>query len=126
MTVTEFKKAYAECDGILLGWNDGDVVIFSYFPVADMTASTWKALGEGSFRKLRTNERILRARGLDVTSMAKIDACEGENRGYKAESYLFGAPNYTDSKVDGVWNGKKVQLKTSFTSGNGTSRSNKF
>lgn len=126
MTVAEFKVKYAECDGILLGWNDGDTVILSYFSVADMTASVWKALGAGHFKKLRTNEKLLRAHGLDIASLAEIDTCEGKNRGYRTEAYLFGAPNYTPNKVDGIWNGKKVQVKTSYTEGNGVSTSNPF
>lgn len=128
MTAVEFKNKYNEVDLIVMGWSDGETAYFSAIAVCDFTDGLLKMLtSDGSFRKTRKNERILRNHIIKEATMAEIDACEGKNRGYKAESFLFGAPNYTDSKVDGELGTFKVQLKTSFDCEDGsTSRSNKF
>ena len=58
--------------------------------------------------------------------MEYLETLEGSNLGYKAETLVFGKPNHSDSLIDGVWKGYNVQMKTSFTKGNGVSTSNEF
>lgn len=134
MTFSEFKVKYLSVFGFVFGItekeNIGGVEVemanFYYLPIMMIDKDEFEILFKnGNFRDL-TISRPLVKRGICIksTTMNSLEGYEGENFGYKAESFLFGAPNYTDSLIDGYIQGYPVQVKTSFSWGNGTSNSN--
>lgn len=133
MTVTEFKKVYAECDGLMLAWNLKETAYYSYIPMEEIDEDVWELIthGNNNFRRRTTNKALLMRHIVVETDMENILNSRGTNKGYKAESWLFGddwQEEETEERriVDGIWKGKKVQVKSSYSLGNGTSNSNSF
>lgn len=134
MTFSEFKVKYASIFGFVFGITEkenigGDVVEmanFYYIPTMMIDEAEFNIIFQnGNFRDT-TKSRPIVKRGICVNSitMDSLENYDGENFGYKAESFLFGSPNYTNDLIDGYLQGYPVQVKTSFNWNNGTSNSN--
>lgn len=134
MTFSEFKVKYASVFGFVFGITETETINgaevemanFYYLPMLMIDDAEFEIIFKnGNFRD-GSKSRPLIKRGICINSisMDTLEGYDGENFGYKAESFLFGSPNYTDSLIDGYIQGYPVQLKTSFSWGNGTSNSN--
>lgn len=131
IVLAELLRVYKEAkvDGFILGWSDGDDAVFSILMLDDITENVLYIMTQGkdNFRQYRKNERWLKSLGeYKRIPLAELEKIKEENNGYRAEIFLFGESNHTESKIDGTLYGMNWQVKTSFKSGNGSSNSNKF
>jgi hypothetical protein len=131
IVLAELLKVYKEAkvDGFILGWTDGTDAVFSAIMIDDLTEENLYIMTQGkeNFRQYKRNERWLKSlMEIERIPMNELEKIEEENNGYRAEIFLFGESNHTESKIDGTLYGRNWQLKTSFKNGNGSSNSNKF
>ena len=132
MTVIDFQKKYgdANVDTLVIGFTEKAMAKFVLIPMNEIDESIFNILTNYKGERFRyTTKNKLYLKSLPTykeISMEELGNYEGENFGYKAEKFLFGEINYTDSLIDGELFGFKCQLKTSFNFGNGTSNSNRF
>lgn len=126
MTFKEFKEKYAEIFAFVFGVTRDKEAVFYYLPTILIDEEEFNLLfTNNSFRDSVNSKHVLKkATIINSVSMEELGKLEGENYGYKAETFLFGSPNYTNSLIDGYLQGYPVQVKTSFDFGNGTSNSN--
>ena len=126
MTFKEFKEKYAEIFAFVFGVTRDKEAVFYYLPTILIDEEEFNLLfTNNTFRDSVNSKHVLKkATIINSVSMEELGKLEGENYGYKAETFLFGSPNYTNSLVDGYLQGYPVQVKTSFDFGNGTSNSN--
>lgn len=126
MTFKEFKEKYAEIFAFVFGVTRDNEAVFYYLPTILIDEEEFNLLfTNNAFRDSVNSKHVLKkATIINTVSMEELGKLEGENYGYKAETFLFGSPNYTNSLIDGYLQGYPVQVKTSFDFGNGTSNSN--
>ena len=126
MTFKEFKEQYAEIFAFVFGVTRDNEAVFYYLPTILIDEEEFNLLfTNNTFRDSVNSKHVLKkATIINAVSMEELGKLEGENYGYKAETFLFGSPNYTNSLIDGYLQGYPVQVKTSFDFGNGTSNSN--
>lgn len=126
MTFKEFKEKYAEVFAFVFGVTRDKEAVFYYLPTILIDEEEFNLLfTNNTFRDSVNSKHVLKkATIINSVSMEELGKLEGENYGYKAETFLFGSPNYTNSLIDGYLQGYPVQVKTSFDFGNGTSNSN--
>lgn len=126
MTFKEFKEKYAEIFAFVFGVTRDKEAVFYYLPTILIDEEEFNLLfTNNTFRDSVNSKHVLKkATIINSVSMEELGKLEGENYGYKAETFLFGSPNYTNSLIDGYLQGYPVQVKTSFDFGNGTSNSN--
>lgn len=126
MTFKEFKEKYAEIFAFVFGVTREKEAVFYYLPTILIDEEEFNLLfTNNTFRDSVNSKHVLKkATIINSVSMEELGKLEGENYGYKAETFLFGSPNYTNSLIDGYLQGYPVQVKTSFDFGNGTSNSN--
>ena len=126
MTFKEFKEKYAEIFAFVFGVTRDNEAVFYYLPTILIDEEEFNLLfTNNAFRDSVNSKHVLKkATIINAVSMEELGKLEGENYGYKAETFLFGSPNYTNSLIDGYLQGYPVQVKTSFDFGNGTSNSN--
>lgn len=126
MTFKEFKEKYAEIFAFVFGVTRDKEAVFYYLPTILIDEEEFNLLfTNNAFRDSVNSKHVLKkATIINTVSMEELGKLEGENYGYKAETFLFGSPNYTNSLIDGYLQGYPVQVKTSFDFGNGTSNSN--
>ena len=126
MTFKEFKEKYAEIFAFVFGVTRDNEAVFYYLPTILIDEEEFNLLfTNNTFRDSVNSKHVLKkATIINTVSMEELGKLEGENYGYKAETFLFGSPNYTNSLIDGYLQGYPVQVKTSFDFGNGTSNSN--
>ena len=126
MTFKEFKEKYAEIFAFVFGVTRNKEAVFYYLPTILIDEEEFNLLfTNNTFRDSVNSKHVLKkATIINSVSMEELGKLEGENYGYKAETFLFGSPNYTNSLIDGYLQGYPVQVKTSFDFGNGTSNSN--
>ena len=126
MTFNEFKEKYAEIFAFVFGVTRDNEAVFYYLPTILIDEEEFNLLfTNNTFRDSVNSKHVLKkATLINAVSMEELGKLEGENYGYKAETFLFGSPNYTNSLIDGYLQGYPVQVKTSFDFGNGTSNSN--
>ena len=126
MTFKEFKEKYAEIFAFVFGVTRDKEAVFYYLPTILIDEEEFNLLfTNNTFRDSVNSKHVLKkATIINTVSMEELGKLEGENYGYKAETFLFGSPNYTNSLIDGYLQGYPVQVKTSFDFGNGTSNSN--
>ena len=126
MTFKEFKEKYAEIFAFVFGVTRDKEAVFYYLPTILIDEEEFNLLfTNNTFRDSVNSRHVLKkATIINAVSMEELGKLEGENYGYKAETFLFGSPNYTNSLIDGYLQGYPVQVKTSFDFGNGTSNSN--
>ena len=126
MTFKEFKEKYAEIFAFVFGVTRDKEAVFYYLPTILIDKEEFNLLfTNNTFRDSVNSKHVLKkATIINSVSMEELGKLEGENYGYKAETFLFGSPNYTNSLIDGYLQGYPVQVKTSFDFGNGTSNSN--
>lgn len=126
MTFKEFKEKYAEIFAFVFGVTRDKEAVFYYLPTILIDEEEFNLLfTNNTFRDSVNSKHVLKkATIINAVSMEELGKLKGENYGYKAETFLFGSPNYTNSLIDGYLQGYPVQVKTSFDFGNGTSNSN--
>ena len=126
MTFKEFREKYAEIFAFVFGVTRDKEAVFYYLPTILIDEEEFNLLfTNNTFRDSVNSKHVLKkATIINSVSMEELGKLEGENYGYKAETFLFGSPNYTNSLIDGYLQGYPVQVKTSFDFGNGTSNSN--
>lgn len=126
MTFKEFKEKYAEIFAFVFGVTRDNEAVFYYLPTILIDEEEFNLLfTNNTFRDSVNSKHVLKkATIINTISMEELGKLKGENYGYKAETFLFGSPNYTNSLIDGYLQGYPVQVKTSFDFGNGTSNSN--
>ena len=126
MTFKEFKEKYAEIFAFVFGVTRDKEAVFYYLPTILIDEEEFNLLfANNTFRDSVNSKHVLKkATIINAVSMEELGKLEGENYGYKAETFFFGSPNYTNSLIDGYLQGYPVQVKTSFDFGNGTSNSN--
>lgn len=126
MTFKEFKEKYAEVFAFVFGVTRDNEAVFYYLPTILIDEEEFNLLfTNNAFRDSVNSKHVLKkATIINTVSMEELGKLKGENYGYKAETFLFGSPNYTNSLIDGYLQGYPVQVKTSFDFGNGTSNSN--
>ncbi len=130
---------------VALCYNDRDkrkgtnLAKVSLIPIADLENDEWlfnNLFSTGNFRRKSTHAKALMTyyRKEFTTDFSVVEKLYAENsdaeHGTTAERWLFGNGRLNDGKLDGILtiDGKeyKVQCKSSYTFGNGTSNSNKL
>lgn len=121
MTFSEFKNTYskANVEALILGYNFDNIVEFRMVFLNMMSEDEFFAITRGTdtFKAVKRNIPTLNNFMLvETITLEELEKYEGENLGYKAESFLFGKPNYSNSLIDGKYHGFNVQVKTSINS----------
>lgn len=141
MTFEQFKNNLKGVSMLVLAWNKKSVAHFSFIPMNEIDNETFELITAGApnrdhFRRTSKCSSVLMKYintdfDVDYAVIKEIAKTVPDgNKGLAAEKYLFGSKAfkaYKNDKIDGILNGKRIQVKSSFgENGSGTSRSNKF